>query len=89
MIASKLAHQRLESKAEEAIGQGIGVPAGSPQCVVGRAKVGSDTGSAKPRCNGASALGEQGTDEQQEQAWGGAAVEGASDVSQPSGQQIG
>jgi hypothetical protein len=80
MIAAKVAHQRLEGKAEQAIGQGIGVPTGSPQRVVGRAEPGS---------NGASALGEQGADEQQEQAWGGAAVEGGGDVGEPSGQQSG
>jgi hypothetical protein len=61
MIADKVAHQRLEGKAEQAIGQGIGVPAGSPQRVVGRAEVGGDAGSAEPGGNGASALGEQGT----------------------------
>ena len=76
MIAGKAAHQWLEGEAEETIGQGIGVPAGSPQRIVGRAEVAGYAGSAEPGRNGAAALGEQGTDEQQEQAWGGATVKG-------------
>ena len=89
MIAGKAAHQRLEGKAEEAIGQGIGVPTGSPQRIVGRAEFGGDAGSAEPGSNGALAFGEQGADEQQEQAKCGTAVEGGGDVREPSGQQIG
>ena len=89
MIAGKAAHQRLEGEAEEAIGQGIGVPTGSPQRVVGRAEFAGDAGSAEPGRNGASAFGEQGADEQQKQTRGGAAVEGGRNVGEPSGQQIG
>jgi hypothetical protein len=89
MIATQSTHQRLEGKAEQAIGQGIGVPAGSPQRVVGRATFAGDTDSAEPGSNSAPSLGEQGADEQQEQAWDGAAVEGGSDVGEPSGQLSG
>jgi hypothetical protein len=43
----------------------------------------------KAASNGAPALGEQGADEQQEQARCGAAVEGGGEVGKPSGQQGG
>src|SRR5579875_2272608 len=41
---------------------------------------------AEPRCNGGSAFGEQGADEQQKQARGGATVESGGDVGEPNGQ---
>jgi hypothetical protein len=59
MIAGQVTHQRLEVEAEEAIGQGIGVPAGSPQRVVG----GAEAGSAEPGRNSASSFGKEGANE--------------------------
>ena len=88
-LESKVAHERLEGKAEHAIGQGIGLRAGGPQRVVGRAEIAVDAGSAELGRNVASAVGEQGADEQQEQTRCGSAVQGGGHVGEPSGQQSG
>ncbi len=64
-------------------------PAGSPQRGVGAAKVGGDAGSAEPGSNGATPLGKEGADEQQQQSGCGAAVECGGDVGKPGRQQCG
>src|SRR5579875_3697261 len=64
-----------------------GVTAGGPESVVGVAEVAGDAGSAGPGGDGASAFGEQGADEQQEQARSRASIEGSTEVVEAGGQK--
>jgi hypothetical protein len=53
------------------------------------AEVRGDTDGSEPGGNSASAFGEEGADEKQEESRSGTAVEGGGDVGEPSGQQSG
>ena len=89
VVAGSLSHERLESAAEQAAGQVGGASSGGPEGVVGRSEVGSDGGGTEPAGDGASPLGEEGSEEESEQSWGGASVEGGAEVSKAGGQQGG
>jgi hypothetical protein len=82
-------YQRLEDSTEQTVAERIGTTARSPESGVAAAKVGADARRPEPGSNGTSPLGKEGTYEQLEQAWSGAAVEGGGDVDKPGGQQIG
>src|SRR5262249_61298712 len=77
-------HQRLEDNTEQTVAECIGTTASTPESSVAASEVGADARGTEPRCNSASPLGKEGTDEEQEQAWGGATVESGSDVGKPS-----
>jgi hypothetical protein len=89
MVAAQLTHQGLEGEAEQAVAQGVGVPTGGPQRLVGVAEVGGNGGGTEPGSNGASSLGEEGAAQQLEQAWGRASVECGAKVVETGGHEGG
>jgi RNA polymerase sigma-70 factor (ECF subfamily) len=88
-IAGQGAHQGEQGAAQQAVGQGVGLPAGGPQGRVGAAEIVGDAGGAEPAGDPTAAAGEEGAAEEGEQARGGAAVQGGSDLGEPDGQQGG